>query len=105
MAFIERDPDVYRFLVQHVDNDASLIGFMQQVGQQVAIVLGEQLRAAGQDSGGAEPIAHGIVGMVHAAGHWWVDHRSMPRERLVEYLADLLWAGVAGLILTESRVS
>ncbi len=105
IAFVERDPDVYRFLVQYVENDASLIGFMQQVGQQVAVVLGEQLRVAGQDSGGAEPLAHGIVGMVHSAGHWWVDHRSMPRERLVDYLADLLWAGVAGLILTESRVS
>jgi AcrR family transcriptional regulator len=105
VAFIERDPDIYRFLVQHVENDATLIGFMQQVGQQVAVVLGEQLRAAGQDSGGAEPIAHGIVGMVHSAGHWWVESRSMPRERLVDYLADLLWTGVAGLILTESRVS
>jgi AcrR family transcriptional regulator len=105
IAFIERDPDIYRFLVQHVEHDATLIGFMQQVGQQVAIVLGEQLRAAGQDSGGAEPIAHGIVGMVHSAGHWWVEHRSMPRERLVDYLADLLWAGIAGLILTESRTS
>jgi AcrR family transcriptional regulator len=105
IAFIERDPDVYRFLVQHVENDATLIGFMQQVGQQVAIVLGEQLRAAGQDSGAAEPIAHGIVGMVHSAGHWWVEHRTMPRARLVDYLADVLWSGVAGLTLTESRVS
>jgi AcrR family transcriptional regulator len=98
IAFIERDPDVYRFLVQHVNGDDALIGFMQQVGQQVAVVVGEQLRAAGQDSGGAEPIAHGIVGMVHAAGHWWVDHRTMPRARLVEYLTEVLWGGVAGLI-------
>ena len=44
-----RDPDVYRFLVQHVDADTSLIGFMQRIGQQVAVVVGEQLRAAGQD--------------------------------------------------------
>lgn len=106
VGFVERDPDVYRFLISYAggSGDEALIGFMQQVGQQVAVVLGEQLRAAGRDSGGAEPLAHGIVGMVHSAGHWWVDHRSMPRERLVEYLADLLWAGVAGLILTESRV-
>jgi AcrR family transcriptional regulator len=103
IAFIERDPNIYRFLVHHVSGDGdTLITFMQQVGQQVALVVGEQLRAAGRDSGGAEPIGHGIVGMVHTAGHWWVEHRSMPRSRLVEYLADLLWAGVAGLILTGS---
>ena len=102
IAFIERDPDVYRFLVRHVAGDTTLIGVMRKISQQVAIVIGEQLRAAGQDSGGAEPIAHGIVGMVHAAGDWWLDHRSMPRERLVEYLADLLWSGTAAFVLTET---
>ena len=105
LGFVERDPDVYRFLVQHVASDATLIGFMQQVGAQVALVLGEQLRANGYDSGGAEPMAHGIVGMVHAAGHWWVERRSMPRARLVDYLADLLWGGLGTFTRTESRVS
>ncbi|MBA3654674.1 MAG: TetR/AcrR family transcriptional regulator [Actinobacteria bacterium] len=103
VAFIERDPDIYRFLVRHVTGDTDLLGFMRQVGQQVAVVVGEQLRNAGQDSGGAEPIAHGIVGMVHAAGDWWLDSRSMPRTRLVDYLAELLWTGASGFILTESR--
>jgi AcrR family transcriptional regulator len=101
IAFIEADPHVYRFLVRHVAGDETLTGFMRQVGQQVAVVVGEQLRAAGQDSGGAEPIAHGIVGMVHNAGDWWLDHRSMPRARLVEYLADLLWTGTAAFVQTE----
>jgi AcrR family transcriptional regulator len=105
VAFIERDPDIYRFLVRHVAADTDLIGFMRQVGQQVAVVVGEQLRAAGRDSGGAEPIAHGIVGMVHAAGDWWLDNATMPRARLVEYLADVLWTGVAGFVLSESGVS
>ena len=98
IAFVERDPDVYRFVVERVDGDTSLIGFMQRIGQQVAVVLGEQLRAAGQDSGGAEVIAQGMVGLVHSAGHWWVERQTMPRTRLVEYLADLLWTGVAGMI-------
>jgi AcrR family transcriptional regulator len=110
VAFIERDPDVYRFVVRHVSagppepGDTTLIGFMRSVGQQVAVVVGEQLRAAGQDSGGAEPIAHGIVGMVHNAGDWWLDNRSMPRARLVEYLADLLWTGTAAFIQPELGV-
>jgi AcrR family transcriptional regulator len=105
IAFIERDPDVYRFLVRDVAGDTELIGFMRQVGQQVAAVVGEQLRSAGRDAGGAEPIAHGIVGMVHAAGDWWLDNRSMSRARLVGYLADVLWTGTSGLILTESGAS
>jgi hypothetical protein len=86
-------------VVRGITADAAdaLGDFMDQVGRRVAVVMGEQLRAAGQDSGGAEPFAHGIVGMVHAAGDWWVERRTMPRERLVEYLADLLWHGLAPL--------
>ena len=105
IAFIEREPEVYRFLVRHVSSDGDLLGFMRQVGAQVAVVIGEQLRNAGQDSGGAEPIAHGVVGLVHSAGDWWLDHRTMPRERLVEYLTDVLWQGMAGYVLTESGIS
>ena len=96
---MERDPSLYRFVVQGVTADtADTLGdFMDQVGRRVAIVVGEQLRAAGQDSGGAEPIAHGIVGMVHSAGDWWVERQTMPRARLVGYLTDLLWSGLAPL--------
>jgi AcrR family transcriptional regulator len=109
VGFIERDPSIYRFLVQHAHPDGELLGFMQHVGVQVAAVLGQQFRANGHDDGGAEPIAHGIVGMVHAAGHWWVERQTVSRSRLVEYLADLLWGGLvqytANDTLTESRVS
>jgi AcrR family transcriptional regulator len=97
LAFVERDPHLYRF----VSASTSVEGFLQQVGREVAVVLGEQLRAAGRDSGGAEPMAHGLVGFVHAAGDWWLDRRTLPRERLLQYLTDLLWEGLAGI--TEQR--
>ena len=102
VAFLEREPDVYRLLVQkaNVGERAAvdaLGGFLRQVGDDVALVLGEQLRAAGRDSGGAEVLAHGIVGFVHAAGDWWVGHPTMPRHRLVTYVTDLLWGGLSAL--------
>jgi len=105
LAFVERDPDLYRFIVQEItpspDAVSELTSFMREIGAQVAVVLGEQMRAAGVDSGGAEPMAHGIVGMVHSAGDWWLQSRSMPRARLVEYLTSLLWSGITGLGLPE----
>jgi AcrR family transcriptional regulator len=93
LAFVERDPHLYRY----VSTSTSVEGFLQQVGRQVAVVLGEQLRAAGADSGGAEPMAHGLVGFVHAAGDWWLDRRTLPRERLLQYLTGLLWDGLGNL--------
>jgi AcrR family transcriptional regulator len=99
LSFVERDPNVYRFLVQRAlaDPDAgqTMSGVIGDIGQRVALVLGEQLREAGLDSGAAEPWAFGIVGMVHQAGDWWVERRTMPRARLVEYLSQLLWDGIA----------
>jgi AcrR family transcriptional regulator len=102
LAFVERDPEVYRFLVHRLQSEPpeveiSLGNFLRQVSVQVAVVLGEQLRSVGLDSGGAEPLAYGIVGMVHAAGDWWLERQTMPRARLVEYLAGVLWSGLSGV--------
>ena len=102
LSFVERDPEVYRFLVRHLaanpddgDDPLTVGNFLRQVGNQVAVVVGEQMRAAKVDSGGAEPLAHGIVGMVHAAGDWWLERQTMPKERVVQYVVDLLWGGMA----------
>jgi hypothetical protein len=108
LAFVERDPEVYRFLVRRLitsppGDELSVGNFLRQVGNQVALVLGEQLRAAGIDSGGAEPLAHGMVGMVHAAGDWWLERQTMPRSRLVEYIVGVLWGGLAGIGLATGE--
>ena len=61
-------------------------GFVESVGQLITQAIGEGLRDQGLDSGAAEPWAYAIVGAVHLAGDWWLERKTMPRERLVEYL-------------------
>ncbi|HVM09774.1 MAG TPA: TetR/AcrR family transcriptional regulator [Acidimicrobiales bacterium] len=102
VRFLESDPDVYRLLVHRAVREQpgaaeALGGFLRQVGQAIALVLGEQLRAVGADSGGAEVLAHGIVGLVHSAGDWWLENPTMPRARLVAYVTDLLWGGLSSM--------
>jgi len=98
LGFIERDPQIYRFVVQGPPTASpdglTLAGFVRQIGQEVSVVIGEGMRQAGADSGAAEPWAFGIVGMVHLAGDWWLERRSMPRARLVDYLTSLVWNGM-----------
>ena len=98
LAFIEKDPSVYRFLLQHA---TSRIGGLTQmsplvdtIARRVAVVVGDQLRSAGLDSGPAVPWGYGIVGMVHHAGDWWLEDRTMSREHLTSYLSTLLWQGL-----------
>ena len=106
LAFVEKEPNLYRFVVQHDDGGAEeMTGFVRQVAQQVALVMGERLRELGHDSGAAEPWAYGLVGMVHFAGDWWVERRAMPRARLVEYLTALVWDGLASLDQPDSEMT
>ena len=98
LGFIEREPALYRFILQQVAsrNSAALqiSPLIDAIAREVALVIGEQLRAVGADSGGAVPWAYGIVGMVHQAGDWWLDDRTLPRSGLTTYLANLLWGGL-----------
>jgi AcrR family transcriptional regulator len=98
VSFIERETNLYRFMVQHPpersDGVPGMSGLVDLIARQVAQVAGERLRAAGRDSGAAVPWAYGIVGLVHQAGDWWVDDRTMSRETLVGYLVSLLWDGL-----------
>ncbi len=100
LEFVERDPHLYSFLVGRlgapVGTDMAN-GLVTQVGSRVALVLGEQLRSLGIDSGPAEAWAFGIVGMVHLAGDWWLERRTMTRARLVDDITTLLWSGLGGL--------
>ncbi|HEX4245552.1 MAG TPA: TetR/AcrR family transcriptional regulator [Acidimicrobiales bacterium] len=99
LVFIESDPDVYRFLVQPSISEAgvSINDYIWRTSRQVAVVLGEALRAAGVDSGPAEVWAFGIVGMVHSSGDWWLERGTMPRARLTEYLTSLVCDGLPDL--------
>lgn len=103
VALIDADLQMYRFLTERMSTVTAspLGGFVEQIARSVAVTIGERLREAGADSGAAEPWAFGIVGMVHLAGDWWVERRTMPRERLVQYLVDLLWDGLGDLAPTE----
>jgi AcrR family transcriptional regulator len=100
LAFVERDPQIARFLIQRrvwdVEETAvASTAFVRGIGERVAQALGEALRARGLDSGAAEPWAFGIVGMVHLAGDMWIERRTMPREDLTEYLTSLVWDGMS----------
>jgi AcrR family transcriptional regulator len=99
LAFIEREPAIVRFLI-HRSLDAveetgiALSGFVNRLGQLITQAIGEAMRQQGLDSGAAEPWGYAIVGAVHLAGDWWLERRTMPRERLVDYLTSLVWDGM-----------
>lgn len=107
LAFIEKEQEAYRFLMhravgERVEAQAAVADFIRQLGDEIAVIVRDELNRFGLDPGGAEPWAHGMVGMVHLAGDWWLEHRSMSRPQIVEYLGVLLWRGFSRLQIPES---
>jgi AcrR family transcriptional regulator len=99
LASIESRPDLYRFVLQHRDLD----DYATIVGVHATAVIGELMRAAGQDSGAAELWGFGIVGLVRAAADRWLEQQTMSRAAVVHYLTDLIWPGLAGVPAGRSR--
>jgi AcrR family transcriptional regulator len=90
LSAIEAAPQVYRFLV-HSDEAAPAQSQVRHFTRRLAGLLAEGIAA----ETGAPPLraqvwAHGIVGMVQAAGDWWLDDAPCGRGELVAELAALL---------------
>ncbi len=101
LRVIEEEPELYRFVVHHtlldrpVENDP-VADYSSMLGTYISRRLGDLMREVGFDSGAAEPWGFGLVGLVRAAGEWWLERQSMSRQALADYLTALIWTGLAG---------
>lgn len=97
IGFVERDPQVYRFLVRGVASwDRSFIEqrLVTELGLRIAQVLRGGLRAAGNDTGPAELWSFAILGTVLAGAEWWQSRPTMSRVDVVDYLTEFVWGGL-----------
>jgi AcrR family transcriptional regulator len=108
LELVENSPEIYSFLMHRAVKErpevqATVADFIRQLGAELAIGLGDQLREYGMDPAPAETWGRGMVGMVQVAGDWWLEQRPMSRERLVDELVTLLWNGFSGLEAASSE--
>lgn len=96
---VATDPEIYLFVMgnnaganQHVIADSE-----RMFAEVVATVLGERARQMEMDSGGSVPWAYSIVGGVQLATHWWISHKSMSAEDLIDYLLMMTWSAIEGI--------
>ncbi len=107
LLLVERDPEVYRFIVtaplldrsegaSPSDPAASVSG---HIAQQISLVIEQALRAAGHEVAAAAVWGQGVVGMVRAAADAWLAGEAgfagMPRTDLTAHLTALAWTGLA----------
>src|SRR3954471_20496399 len=109
LAFIETDPQLYRFVVhqQTLDRPTSdpIDNLSDLVAQQAAAAISVALQQAGHDPAAAAPWGHGVVGLVRSAADWWLRaERPMLRTELAAHLTDLAWAGLSGVVTPDIRI-
>lgn len=106
LAAIEARPQVYRFLMHPAEGGTGGDGggfdvgrhsapLLRRLGEELAAVVAERVDLGPDGERTARVWGHGIVGMMHAAGDWWLGERPCSRQELVRSLADLLWGRLA----------
>jgi AcrR family transcriptional regulator len=101
LTLIEASPQVYRFLMHPAeDSQPSEAGFdvgrhsaplLRRLGEELAKVIYDRVDLGPDSEQLARVWGHGMVGMMHAAGDWWLGERPCSRPELVRSLTDLLW--------------
>ena len=100
-SIIEEYPNLYRLLIRRPGSAAmsnAVADDKELIGNALSTLLGDYLRAFDLDSGAAEPWGHGIVGLVQNVSEWWLERRSMSRDAVVEYLTQIIWAAIDGVV-------
>ncbi len=111
LATIEEHAGVFMLLVQHpVASDGGRVGGKaggkeadpladgkNAIAAAIARVLGDVLRGFGVDAAGAEPWAHGLVGLGVSTGEWWLTRRTMTRAAVSTYLSSFVWHALEGI--------
>jgi AcrR family transcriptional regulator len=96
---VATDPAIYLFVMSNSAgaNQTVIADSERMFAEVVATVLGERTRQLEMDSGGSIPWAYSIVGGVQLATHWWISHKSMSAEDLIDYLLMMVWSALEGI--------
>jgi AcrR family transcriptional regulator len=100
LATISTNLNLYRFLMHRASaEDAathSVMGvIVRRMGEELAQALVVERRL---DPVRAHVWGHATVGMVQAAGDWWLEHADVSQEAIVDGLVDLVLDGLSATI-------
>ncbi|HJE61657.1 MAG TPA: TetR/AcrR family transcriptional regulator [Nocardiopsis listeri] len=102
LSMISQNLNLYRFLMDRATSEdvrtRSDLGLMvRRLGEELADLLLIENRIHGRLR--AQIAAHAVVGMVQAAGEWWLEHPEVGEDEIIEDLT----AAVVGAIRGSSK--
>ena len=102
-AFVDEYPELYWLIIKQGNTESGGEGsavtkLRETLATRLTAVYGDYLRAFGLDSGAAEPWGYGITGLVRSTAEWWLERRSMGRAYVTEYVSQLIWSALTGVL-------
>jgi AcrR family transcriptional regulator len=98
LGMIRRNLNLYRFLMDRATSeDPRTRGDLGMMVRRLGEELAEMLVAEGHlpDPLRAQILAHAVVGMVQAAGEWWLEHPEAAEETVVGAVTDAVVGAIA----------
>ena len=100
LALVERDPEVYRFVVNAplLDSPSGgdpALAVTSHIADQMTHLIAAALTSVGRDPSAAPVWGVGVVGMVRAAADQWLTDPTLSRGELTAHLTDLAWGGLS----------
>lgn len=99
LSMISRNLNLYRFLMDRATSEdvrtRSDLGLMvRRLGEELADLLISERRIRGRLR--AQIAAHAIVGMVQAAGEWWLEHPEVSEAEIIDDLTSAVVGAIRG---------
>jgi AcrR family transcriptional regulator len=99
LAEVELHRNVFLLAVRHHTRglDGSVADGKSAAADVLTRTLERALGAAGADTRGAEPWAHGVVGVSMSVAEWWLERGTVGRDVVAEHLTAFIWHAFDGL--------
>ncbi|MCY9783113.1 TetR/AcrR family transcriptional regulator [Nocardiopsis sp. EMB25] len=99
LSMISQNLNLYRFLMDRATSeDPRTRGDLGLMVRRLGEELAEQLASEGRVTGRphAQIVAHAVVGMVQAAGEWWLEHPEVSEDEIIEDLTGAVVGAIRG---------
>lgn len=95
---VEANQNLFKFIfngLNNQDNPGFIEGIIQLLASNLQLALQEVLAEIGKDTNMAEPLAYGLIGMCYFSAQWWLESNKIPKNNLVNHLAEFITKGLS----------
>jgi AcrR family transcriptional regulator len=92
LSVVDEYPNTFRLLVHPGGSPVAerMVEDGQRIADVLAALIAGQLTVLGADTDGAQPWGHALAGAVGGATHWWLEHRAISKQALIEHLSTVI---------------